>query len=329
MLTLGLVQLSGARWRWKRWREVHGCERGSVQSLSLVLTLPVFVLLVLFIVQVSQVMVAVTLVHYSAFAAARAASVWIPSDVSVLDATFVDDLSSYDPVNDQLQGPPERANIVVGSPQTLPNAVAGTYVMRDTLAPFSIKMQKIAQAAVQGCVPLAPSAEVQMVGGSQPQWLSQAIQTTTRLYRTLDPTSSGNSQIDHRLRNKFLYAYQNTNVILEWSEVPHSQRDVDVGPTYNPRYHPSMVVPAWNPNEIGFRDPVTVHVLHQFALMPGIGRVLSNYMVSQDRPIDHVSPRITRRQTVGGNEVYTIQLHASATFVNEGYKSVLRQVQNP
>ena len=50
-----------------------------MQSLSFVLTLPVFILVMMMIVQVSQLMIGIVVVHYAAFAAARSAAVWIPA----------------------------------------------------------------------------------------------------------------------------------------------------------------------------------------------------------------------------------------------------------
>ena len=50
-----------------------------MQSLSFVLTLPVFIFIMMMIVQVSQLMIGIVVVHYAAFAAARSAAVWIPA----------------------------------------------------------------------------------------------------------------------------------------------------------------------------------------------------------------------------------------------------------
>ena len=76
-------RLSGARLDWRRLARLHRCQQGGVQSLAFVVTLPLFIVIVMFIVQVSQLMIGVIVVNYSAFAAARAASVWIPADVAV------------------------------------------------------------------------------------------------------------------------------------------------------------------------------------------------------------------------------------------------------
>ena len=50
-----------------------------MQSLSFVLTLPLFIMVMMMIVQVSQLMIGMVVVHYAAFAAARSAAVWIPA----------------------------------------------------------------------------------------------------------------------------------------------------------------------------------------------------------------------------------------------------------
>ena len=51
-----LVAISGARLDFSRIRRVHSNESGSVQSLSFVLTLPFFVMVLMLIVQVNQIM---------------------------------------------------------------------------------------------------------------------------------------------------------------------------------------------------------------------------------------------------------------------------------
>ena len=74
-----VVRVSGARFQMTRIRQLHRSEEGAVQSLSFVLTLPLFIMIVMFIVQVSQLMIGIMGVHYAAFAAARAAIVWTPA----------------------------------------------------------------------------------------------------------------------------------------------------------------------------------------------------------------------------------------------------------
>ncbi len=74
-----LVRFSRAQLRLGRLLELHRDEVGSVQSLSFVLTLPLFIMIMMMIVQVSQLMIGTVVVHYAAFAAARSAAVWIPA----------------------------------------------------------------------------------------------------------------------------------------------------------------------------------------------------------------------------------------------------------
>ena len=70
-----LARGSTARFDWARLRRLHADQVGSAQTLSFVLTLPFFVCVMLFIVQVSQLMIASVVVHYAAFATARSAIV--------------------------------------------------------------------------------------------------------------------------------------------------------------------------------------------------------------------------------------------------------------
>src|SRR5688500_11401447 len=80
-----LIVLSGARWQPAVLKRIHSDEGGAVQSLSFVVTPPVFMMILMLIVQVSQLMIATVVVHYAAFAAARAAIVWTPADVGTVD----------------------------------------------------------------------------------------------------------------------------------------------------------------------------------------------------------------------------------------------------
>jgi len=74
-----VLAFAGGKLRLSQLKSLTRCEQGSVQSLSFVVTMPILIMLVLFIVQVSQLMIATVIVNYSAFAAARSAAVWIPA----------------------------------------------------------------------------------------------------------------------------------------------------------------------------------------------------------------------------------------------------------
>ncbi len=328
-----LVQYCGGRMDWRKLRRLHSCEDGAVQSLSLVLTLPVFLLLVLFIVQITQIMVGIMMVHYAAFAGARAASVWIPADLTT-EPTF------YENSFDDGTLPPgilEPANVVVGNNVDQGLLMGGIGLINAANGGNSIKYQKTVLAAVIPCLTISPSrstGDIRLPAQLQPTYTALA-----KLYPQVDPASQSNSVMPQRLRNKLRYAANYTTVDLSWQNVARPLPDTEEGPTYNPRSHPAYGidrdVPAWNPNEVGFRDPVTVVVTHQFALLPGIGHAIWNARdptdaskAAQSRSHD-VSANLVTAHLDTGTPFYTIQLQASATFVNEGYKSQKRYAFQP
>ena len=310
-----LVWVSGAKIDWRRLRGVHRCETGGVQSLAFVLTLPMFTLIVLFIIQVAQVMIGLMVVHYAAYAAGRAATVWLPSDMG--PATIPEDerIEPENLLNGQVSGPNNNYLCVEA-------------------AQNSVKFQKIQMAAVLACAPMCPSHDLQAGNGQLPQWLTNAQNTSINMYSRLSPTSSQNPRVPQRIRNKLAYSYQNTQVNLAWMEAPHPGKDVLVSPTYNPRGHPDPAVQKWHwrANEVGWEDPITVQVTHQFALMPGPGRFLIGHIVPAGSPF---GPPCKQIQVGGINlnksqysePVYTTTISASATFVNEGLRSVIPYVQ--
>lgn len=313
----GLVKLSGARIRISRLRQIHECEGGGVQSLAFVLTLPVFMLFVLFILQVSQLMVGTMVVNYAAFAAARSASVWLPSTVDV-DSQYGFSAEPDNWVEATVQA---NGNILrVGSNQS--QSTAGTS--------YSRKYHQAWAAAVLGCASICPSRDLQRGGQSSnplssaaTSWLPEAQRVTRNVYGMLSPASSANGRIPIRLENKLDYSARNTFVEIEWQEVSHSGTDVDTGPTYNPRGHCTYI---WQEHEVGFRDPITVWVTHRHALLPGPGRFLAKLLVPASGVPDRIAP------LVGLNPEYSEPVHfvtitASATLVNEGIKSVMPYVQ--
>ena len=233
------ARLSGARLQLGRMRQVHRDEAGSVQSFSFVLTLPIFVMFLLFIVQVSQVMIGTMVVNYAAFAAARAAIVWIPADF----------------------GPgKERANCISmigpGAEMLVQNAGDDYLIQSD-----GPKFQKIQQAAVLACMPISPS---------RPLARSHEVATAAAVksvYQSIVPASKTSQGIPRRLENKLTYSLANTSVRVTFlhkaDEPPIARYNLDDDP--NEFYE----------NEVGWQDPITVTVTHRFALMPGPGRLLS------------------------------------------------------
>ena len=288
-----VARCSGAQFRFCRLREVHRCEAGGVQSLAFVLTLPVFILILLFIVQVSLLMMGVMTVNYSAFAAARSAAVWIPAQTNPT-------------IPDQNVLPP---GILPNQPFRLDVGVAQA----------SRKYSEIFDAATLACVSMAPSRDL----GSTDFGLLGSTRTdeaALALYGVLEPNSSSNSRLPQRLRNKIAYSRQNTVLQITFidknSGVTPGSTD---GPTYNP---PTIHTHTHIDSEVGWQDPVTIEVQHRFALLPGPGRFLAALLVQPDGSLDQIAPRIQY-----DNGVHKILLTASATLTVEGIKSSRPYVQ--
>lgn len=324
VLTL-VVKLSGARVNWRRLGRLHRCEDGGVQSLAFVLTLPIFLMIVSFIVQVSQLMIATMVVHYAAFAAARSASVWIPANV--IGSRF-----TIDEPENVLPAPISTDNPVLlifdESRRSQRDRNIDVWEYRATSStPRSGKYAYVYTAAAMACLPLAPSRDLGYENALQNESVADATKT---LYRLLVPHSQSNARIPKRLENKIIYSFNNTSVRLEFVD-----KDSERGPTYNPRSPVWTVmedgtfagVRVWNPHEVGWQDPVTVTVTHHFALLPGPGRFLAKYLLRADGEPDRVSPRIGRFTAGNRERVYTTPVWASATMTNEGFQSTIPYVQ--
>ena len=249
-----LVWLSRARLNLRRVPQLHRCEQGSVQSLSFVLTLPFFLMILMLIVQVSQIMVANIAVHYAAHASARSAVVWIPANIS-LDET-ANRISSFNVIERTSEGTKYLFASDPGSP----------------------KYAKIHQAAAIACAPMAPSRSLGYEMDANGQFIGFAL---NRVYAGLDAESQNNTLISTRINNKLAWSLANTDVQIEfWHRV---------GPFINYQDPPLQVrydVPPYRDefyrNEVGWQDEITTTVTHNLALLPGPLRLISRN-VSIDR----------------------------------------------
>jgi hypothetical protein len=284
-----LLAVSGAKLRLGMLWQLHRNEVGSVQSLSFVLTLPVFIMIMMLIVQVSQLMIATVVVHYAAFSAARSAVVWIPANVGTVEETE-NRISSIalDP-EAEMNGDGQRYRVLPGSP----------------------KYQKIELAAALACLPISPSRDV---GAVLPPGALPLASSLKAMYRTLDPSSDENLRIPQRLDNKLAYALANTRIEINFLH-KHEEPEIQ-------RYYLGHNTYEFYDNEVGWQDPVKVTVTHDLALLPGPGRLLARRVVSARYP-DRVSPTLQER----GN-IYVRSLTASATLPMEGEKSVLPYVHD-
>ncbi len=277
-----LLRWGGARLSLARLKEVHADERGAVQSLSFVLTVPIFVMVMMLIVQISQLMIGIVVVHYASFAAARAAVVWIPADTGGEEGE--NRVSYYRPgAENPIPGNGDQYTIMPGSP----------------------KYQKIEMAAVFACMPLAPSRDLGLVAdGAERDALH-------KIYQGVDPAYETNSRIPARIDNKFAYSRQATRIRLQFLH-----KDDGIEPPLAQWLVPPDILEFY-PNEVGWQDPIQVTVTHEFALLPGPGRLLARRETSYDGRTDEVAASIFARRGI-----YVRELTATTTLGNEGRKSV-------
>ncbi len=325
-----LVRVSGGRLTLARLRGLHRCQEGGVQTLSFVLTLPIFIMIILFIVQLSQLMIGITVVHYAAFAAARAASVWIPAE-----------LSSDEPANDM--GP---LAIAEAGSMSYPQWFTTQKTNFNTISPAEkatvAKYYRVWSAAAIACLPIAPSHQYMSASAMQQIGAQNGVTIPmTNVYRALVARTANDPQIAKRIRNKAAYAFDHTMIVI--SGVDLSLNAVN-GPTYNPLNHPSPT-DMWSPeynfpwawqykrSEIGWQDPITVKVQFDFPLLTGPGRFLSpgKFMSTRLSPSDGTPDKVSNRIILWSKQdhpgysenVYITLLNAQATVTNEGMKSII------
>ncbi|MDP7277393.1 MAG: pilus assembly protein [Planctomycetaceae bacterium] len=326
-----VLRVSGARLDLGRLRQLHGCQRGGVQSLAFVLTLPIFVMIVMFIVQVSQLMIGQVVVNYAAFGAARSLAAWVPQYVVELEP-------EGDPLGLELHGQNVIRDTRFRSGQDFGYCyVGGTredgFVDSANGGPQAtenlLKFDRAFRSATSACATISPSRHLGLTIESKALDRFDATWSAWQLFAT----TNASSQTRSRLYNKFCYSFWNTELWIRFQN-----RNAQLGPTYNPIGHP---VHQFQSNEVGWQDPITVLVRHNLALLPGPGRWLAKHLVTPGGPPDRVSNRIAeragpRRQTDTTNDsgsgphdplynrrVFTTTIWARATVTNDGVKSLV------
>jgi hypothetical protein len=296
-----LARLSRATPRPARLLALHRDQRGSVQSLSFVVTLPLFVWIMMMIVQVSQLMIGTIMVHYAAFAAARSAAVWIPANLPAPEQSNC--ISSYYP-------DPEATDQVF--PVLNPadegfRPIEGGVTYR--VEPGGPKFAKIASAAVLACTPISPSRDM---GLALPAGMTAADVLKTA-YAALVPGSSDKPGTNRRLDHKLAYAASQTQIEIRFF---HKNEEPPLATWYL-----GDDLEEFRYNEIGWQDQITVTVRYPLALLPGPGRLLARKLLGPSGEPDRTSEAIQQK---GGAYVYP--LSASACIGNEGEKSVVPYV---
>lgn len=311
-LLAALVHLGGGQLRLARIRRLHSCEVGGVQSLSMVLTLPFFIMITMFIIQISQLMIGMMVVNHAAFAAARSAIVWVPAQLSDLPVI------PRDPETNQQIGPPidqgpqyDQANRL---DMPFAEGALNGINLTDTsqFIQQSRKCREIFTAAAMTCATVSPSREHALIN-SQYRPIASAMLNASH---ELAPTTQQNSKISDRFFHKISYAMANTAVRIEYHD--NDTNSLDGPATYNPIAHPSAFV-IYHPHEVGWQDVIEITVTHNFALLPGPGSRLAKQILRADGQADTVSPRVNRE---GASGIYQTPIVATVSLTNEGLKSV-------
>lgn len=219
------------------WKNLHRCQDGGVQSLALVLTMPLLVGTLLLVIQLAQILVAVMTVQYAAFAASRSAVVWVTS--------ATDD------------------SIVAGPNEILTHGGAERWVeVSPDLRQSSRKYREIYAAAAQACVAIAPARQI---AGPRADAIEtdQAVEAFLVFQQLQADPREGRWRL--AVGNRWSYAFANTQVRVKFAGQPR------YSPTYNPVDHP---VREYDPREVGWDESVTAVVRHEVAILPGPGRWL-------------------------------------------------------
>jgi len=305
-----LVRLNQSRLRLRRLRRLHSDQRGGVQSLSFVLSVPFFVMILCFIIQVSQLMIGTIVVHYAALAAARSAIVWIPAALPWPEGANCIARYELDP-----DAPDQHLPVLdPESPEFGPSDGGVTYIVRNVDG--SLKYGQVTAAAALACMPISPSRDL---GIALPGRASLSAEVLKTAYAAMVSKSGQNKRIPQRLDNKLAYALRYTRVEIRVyhknSEPPLERPPSPYGLPPDPE--------EFRPNEIGWQDPVTVTVYHELALLPGPFAFLSR-VVPGPSGVDRVAQRIHPNGTV-----YACTLSATMTLGNEGEKSVVPYEYQP
>jgi Flp pilus assembly protein TadG len=302
LLVLLVVRVAGARFEPRRLLALHRDQAGAVQSLSFVLTLPLFVMLMLFIVQVSQLMIAAVVVQYAAYAAARAAIVWIPAAVGEEAPNWIGPSASQ-PTSAAIRMPTAQPE------QWLPLAW-----------PESHKLAKIAMAARWACVPISPSRSLGLPASADLTLIQEIA------YRSLATNSTiPSAAITSRLRNKLAYAFAIGQTITLWNRSAGAWAIATQTQTTSVlvQHYVRSVDYTASPMEVGWQDPIGVTVTHYLALLPGPGNMLFRYL------------KLGSSEGLGNNFGYlstpsgrvpVFRLTGAAVLMNEGQKSVVPYV---
>ncbi len=191
--------------------------------------------------------------------------------------------------------------------------------MNYVVASSGAKYEKVRAAAVLACTPISPSRDL---GATLSAPATASADSVEVAYGAITSTATANTKLAERIRNKLAYAMANTAVTIGFF---HGSQD----PAENPLgtdFSSARLGTYFRSNEVGWRDPITVTVTHQLALLPGPGRLLARRVVGPAGNADQLGAKIGGRQGRADNlytDVYTYELSAAAMIGNEGERSVI------
>ena len=284
-----------------------------MQSLSFVLTLPLFIMVMMMIVQVSQLMIGQIVVEYAAFAAARGGRGWIPADLVDGDGT----VETWNCIGSDLGNPgyaiDENADNQMYS-RCGPTPGGITYLI-------DRRRRQVREDPHGG----GPGLRADLALARLRLHCTGPAQDTLGSLANAYTAITGGSVVDTRLKNKLAYTLfqdpadpaQDTLTVNVWFY--HSNQEYPLTEPVNPERNGGLL-PTLRSfsriNEVGWQDPVTVTVTYNLALLPGPGRLLARSLVSPGGGPDAVSSQITNR----GGGLYVYPLTATATLGMEGEK---------
>ena len=221
LLTLCLlVRISGGRKRQRIVWGLHGDQQGSVQSLSFVLTLPVFIMIIMAVVQIGQIMMAQVVVEYAALASARAASVWT--------STFTKRGENY---SDSHVSQIEQQRNCLGDRREPIGTEAKVAKYRIVTSDKKhTKVGQIEKAAHMACLPICPSRWPYL--GEPMLSDTDTIDTHASLVKAYNQmagehSSASEQAISDRLKKKYAYSKKNTTVKIEIDHPLQSEPSLD------------------------------------------------------------------------------------------------------
>lgn len=324
LLLRGIVALMQIQVQWRRIASLNRDERGGVQTLSFVLTVPLFLFILMFIVQLSQITIGQVAVEYAAFASARSAIVWIPAETGAQEPPMTVgsgmifrrfEAYSYD---NRIENFNALAYVYEG---VVPAGCTDIYMIYEVV-PGGAKFEKIRTAAALAVMNAAPSRAV-VTSPTSASAMAFPLQTPMeRATLGVAPIMETNPRFASRLNNKLTYALESTGIRITVRHKDSSAYDFS-----GYRREDFYPVPMHPPHEIDWQDQLVIDVVHEFALLPGPARLLARRAnarpgtgvdesyaggAEKDRIAAAISPRY--------DNTYIYPLYATARLTIEGFK---------